>query len=76
MTLAANIALCRPTGKFSQNRSSKHIGIKHEEIMEIIIQVGHYAGWPTIANAVRQYTEVLEEDEQIKKGKKRKPTLV
>jgi len=76
VTLATNIALCRPTGNFSHYRSSKHIGIKHEEIMEIIIQVGHYAGWPTIANAVRQYTEVMEEDRQIKKGKKRKPTLV
>jgi 4-carboxymuconolactone decarboxylase len=76
VTLATNIALCRPTGNFSHYRSSKHIGIKHEEIMEIIIQVGHYAGWPTIANAVRQYTEVLEEDELIKKGKRRTPKLV
>jgi len=75
-TLAANIALCRPTGNFSHYRSSKHIGITHEEIMEIIIQVGHYAGWPTIANAVRQYTEVLEEDELIRKGKRRAPKLV
>ena len=76
VTLAANIALCRPTGNFSHYRSSKHIGITHEEIMEIIIQVGHYAGWPTIANAVRQYTEVLEEDELIRKGKRRAPKLV
>jgi hypothetical protein len=42
----------------------------------VIIQVGHYAGWPTISNAVRQYTAVLEEDEAIKQGKKKKPTLV
>ena len=76
VTLATNIALCRPTGNFSHYRSSKHIGITHEEIMEIIIQVGHYAGWPTIANAVRQYTEVLEEDELIRKGKRKDPKLV
>jgi 4-carboxymuconolactone decarboxylase len=76
VTLAANIALARPTGNYSHYRSSKHIGITHEEICEVMIQVGHYAGWPTIANAVRQYTAVLEEDELIKKGKKRKSTLV
>ena len=76
VTLAANIALARPTGNYSHYRSSKHIGITHEEICEVMIQVGHYAGWPVIANAVRQYTAVLEEDELIKKGKKRKSTLV
>lgn len=76
VTLAANIALCRPTGNYSHYRSSKHIGISHDEICEVIIQVGAYAGWPTMANAVRQYGAVLEEDELIKKGKKRKSTLV
>src|SRR5690348_14126899 len=44
VTLAANIALARPSGNHSHYRSSKHIGITHEEIMEVIIQVGHYAG--------------------------------
>ena len=76
ITLAANIALCRPTGNYSHYRSAKHIGISHKEICELIIQVGAYAGWPTMANAVRQYSAVLEEDELIKKGKKRKSTLV
>lgn len=76
VTLAANIALARPTGNYSHYRSAKHIGITHDEICEVIIQVGHYAGWPTISNAVRQYTAVLEEDEAIKQGKKKKPTLV
>jgi 4-carboxymuconolactone decarboxylase len=76
VTLAANIALCRPTGNYSHYRSAKHIGISHEEICELIIQVGAYAGWPTMSNAVRQYTAVLEEDKAIKKGKKKRPTLV
>ena len=76
VTLAANIALCRPTGNYSHYRSAEHIGITREEICEVIIQVGHYAGWPTISNAVRQYTAVLEEDEAIKKGKKKKRSLV
>jgi 4-carboxymuconolactone decarboxylase len=76
VTLAANIALARPTGNYSHYRSADHIGITKEEICEVIIQVGHYAGWPTISNAVRQYTAVLEEDKAIKQGKKKKPTLV
>jgi 4-carboxymuconolactone decarboxylase len=76
VTLAANIALARPTGNYSHYRSAEHIGITREEICEVIIQVGHYAGWPTISNAVRQYTAVLEEEEEIRKGKKKKRSLV
>jgi 4-carboxymuconolactone decarboxylase len=63
ITLAANIAMSRPTGNHSHYRSSKHIGITHEEIMEVIIQVGAYTGWPCMAHAVHQYGEVLKEDE-------------
>ncbi|HSQ03545.1 MAG TPA: carboxymuconolactone decarboxylase family protein [Burkholderiales bacterium] len=77
ITLAANIALVRPTGNYSHYRSAMHIGIKKEEICELILQVGHYAGWPAISNAVRQFTAVLEEEADRKKGKKkRKPLLV
>jgi 4-carboxymuconolactone decarboxylase len=69
ITLAANIALARPHGTHSHYRSAKHIGITKEEIMEIIIHVGHYAGWPAIAHAVLQYDEVLKEDAaKAKKG--------
>ena len=76
VTLAANIALARPTGNYSHYRSAEHIGITREEIMEVIIQVGHYAGWPTISNAVRQYTAVIQEEEDIKAGRKNKRELV
>jgi 4-carboxymuconolactone decarboxylase len=76
VTLAANIALARPNGNHSHYRSSEHIGITRKEIIEVIIQVGHYAGWPTISNAVRQYTEVIEEEDDIKKGRKKKRELV
>tara|TARA_B100000315_G_C14440897_1_gene524626 strand:+ start:413 stop:832 length:420 start_codon:yes stop_codon:yes gene_type:complete len=63
ITLAANIALCRPTGNHSHYRSAQHIGITREEIMEVIIQTGAYSGWPTMAHATHQFTEVIEEDE-------------
>ena len=62
ITLAANIALCRPTGNHSHYRSAQHLGITKEEIMEVIIQTGAYSGWPTMAHATHQFTEVLEED--------------
>ena len=76
VTLAANIALARPNGNHSHYRSSEHIGITRKEIIEVIIQVGHYAGWPTISNAVRQYSEVIQEEDDIKKGRKKKRELV
>lgn len=76
VTLAANIAMARPTGNHSHYRSSEHLGITREEIIEVIIQVGHYCGWPTISNAVRQYSAVIEEEEAIKAGKKTKRDLI
>ena len=76
ITLAANIACARPSGNFSHYRSALHIGITQKEICELIIQVGHYAGWPTLSLAVRQFTAVLKELDEIKKGKKRKPELI
>lgn len=62
ITLAANIAMARPSGNHSHYRSAKHIGISREEIVEVMIHVGHYTGWPTIALAVEQYMQVLQED--------------
>lgn len=68
ITLATNIALARPVGNHSHYRSAMKLGISKEQIMELIIQVGHYAGWPTIALAARQFAEVLKEDAARDKG--------
>ena len=77
VTLAANIAMARPTGNHSHYLSSMHLGITKREICEVMIQVGHYAGWPTLSNAVRQFTEILEEQKQAKKlGKKFRSKLL
>lgn len=76
VTLAANIALARPSGNYSHYRSAMHIGITKREICEVILQVGHYAGWPTLSHAVRQFTEVLKEQADLKKGRKRRKLLV
>lgn len=75
VTLASNIALARPHGTHSHYRSAKHLGFTHEEIMEVMIQVGMYAGWPAVAHAIIQYEEVLKEDaakEKASKGKAKK----
>jgi len=76
VTLAANIALARSSGNYSHYLSAMHLGITREEIYEIMIQVGHYAGWPAMTHAVRQFAAVLEERELIRKGKKKKSTLL
>jgi 4-carboxymuconolactone decarboxylase len=71
VTLAANIAMARPSGTHSHYRSAKKVGLTHEEIIEIMIQVGAYAGWPAMAHANRQYREVLAEEKAAGKGKKK-----
>lgn len=65
-TMAAGIAMARPHGMPMHYKNAKKLGITHEQIMELIIHVGHYAGWPTMAHAVRQYSEVLDEEGVIK----------
>ena len=59
ITLAAGVALARTSGNHSHYHSALHIGITREEIIELIIHVGHYAGWPTIGLAMRQLKKVI-----------------
>jgi 4-carboxymuconolactone decarboxylase len=66
ITLAANVAMSRPTGMHSHFRSAKKLGLTHEQIMEVIIHVAMYTGWPCISHAVKQYIEVLQEDSKAK----------
>jgi len=72
VTLAANIACVRPSGNHSHYRSAQHIGITKQEICEVILQVGHYAGWPALSHATRQFTELLEEDAKTNRKKEKK----
>ena len=70
VTLAANIAMARPTGNHSHYLSSMHLGITKREIIEVMIQVGHYTGWPTLSNSVRQFAEILAEKKKMDAAKK------
>ena len=77
VTLAANIAMARPTGNHSHYLSSLRLGISKRQIIEVMIQVGHYTGWPTLSNAVRQFTDILEEQKKMKRlGKRYKSKLL
>ena len=70
VTLAANIAMARPTGNHSHYLSAMRLGITRRQIIEVMIQVGHYCGWPTLSNAVRQFTDILEEEKERKKARR------
>lgn len=71
VTLAAAVALAHPTGVGTPAhcRSALHLGFTKEQIMEIIIHVGMYAGWPAMIHAFSQFAEVLKEDEAKAKDK-------
>ena len=68
ITLAANIATARPNGTQLHYKSAKAVGITHEEIMELIIHVGMYGGWPTMSLACKQYAEALANEKAAEIG--------
>jgi len=70
ITIAVNMALGRHTGNIGHFRSAKHIGVSKEEILELIMHVGMYAGWGTMGGALRQYSQVLEEEAVAQKKKR------
>jgi len=67
ITIAVNMALMRPTGNISHYRSAQHVGVSKEEILELILHVGMYAGWGAISPALTQFKNVLEEDAAAEK---------
>jgi 4-carboxymuconolactone decarboxylase len=76
ITLAVNIGLCRPRGTPPHFRSALHLGFTKDEIMEIIIHAGTYAGWSAMGNAAHQFKDVLDElarEGRLPKGLAKKP---
>ena len=63
VTLAALIALARPVGPIPHFKHAAHLGITKEQILEVIMQVGHYAGWNAAVHAIFQFNDTLEEDD-------------
>lgn len=62
VTLGTFLALARPAGMPNHFRGAKNLGLSREQIVEVMIQVAHYAGWPTLAHGLGIYLKVLEED--------------
>src|SRR5262245_3628194 len=72
ITIATNMAMGRPQSNIPHFRSALHIGMPKEEILELIMHVGMYAGWGTMGYALEQFKKVLEEREAAGKEKKKK----
>jgi 4-carboxymuconolactone decarboxylase len=72
-TIAALIALGNAVLQLKVHiRSALNVGVSRREIIEIIIQMAVYAGFPAALNAIRAAKEVFEEvdREQKEKGTK------
>ncbi|MFC1909212.1 carboxymuconolactone decarboxylase family protein [Chloroflexota bacterium] len=67
VTMSTIMALARPVGLRPHLVHATHIGISKEEIMEVILQVGHYAGWPTAVHALFQLNETLAAEDSDSK---------
>ena len=75
VTLGVNIALVRPRGTPPHFRSALSLGFTKEQIMEVIIQAGAYAGWSAMGNAAHQFAEVLKDlEKERRKSRARKRT--
>ncbi|MBI2847701.1 MAG: carboxymuconolactone decarboxylase family protein [Chloroflexi bacterium] len=61
ITIASIISLGNPGGGLKAHlRNAANVGVKREEILEIIMHVAHYAGWPAATDALNQYYEVFK----------------
>ena len=67
ITIASIVAHGRP-GAVSHFRSAMNSGISKEQLMELIIHVGAYAGWPVMTPAVMQFNEAMAENAKAKKA--------
>jgi len=69
ITMAAIIAQGRPMGVATHFASAIKNGISKETIMELIIHVSAYAGWPVISHSIITFNQAMEELEAEKKAK-------
>ncbi len=62
ITMVALTVLGKPEELKGHMGYALNIGITKEEILEMIMHVAHYAGWPTGVNALRVAKEVFREE--------------
>lgn len=61
ITMVALIVLAKPDELKGHMGYALNIGISKEEILEMIMHVAHYAGWPAGVNALRVAKEVFKD---------------
>jgi 4-carboxymuconolactone decarboxylase len=61
VTLSVLLAVDADRGSMNHIRYAHNVGITEEEMREIIIQVGFYAGWPKGAHAMARFHRILNE---------------
>ena len=66
VTLSVLLAVDADRGSMNHLRYAHNLGITEEEIRELIIQVGFYAGWPKGAHAMARFTKILSEKVKTK----------
>lgn len=59
ITVAVLTALARTEELKGHMKYALNIGLSREEILEVLMHVAHYAGWPTGVSAVRAAKEVF-----------------
>lgn len=63
ITVAALIVLGRENELRIHLRGALRVGISREQILEMILQLAHYGGWPIAVSATRVANEVFKEAE-------------
>jgi len=61
VTLSVLLAVDADRGSMNHLRHAHNLGITEEEMREIIIHVGYYAGWPKGAHAMARFSRILDE---------------
>jgi 4-carboxymuconolactone decarboxylase len=64
ITVAALIALGRENELRIHLRGALRVGVTREQILEMILHLAHYGGWPIAAGAARVAGEVFKEQEE------------
>ncbi len=70
VTISVLLAVDADRGSMNHLRYARNLGITEEQMREIIIQVGYYAGWPKGAHAMARFTHILNDP---KSGWKKPP---
>jgi 4-carboxymuconolactone decarboxylase len=61
VTLSVLLAVDADRGSMNHIRFARNVGITEEQMREIIIQVGYYAGWPKGAHAMARFFHILND---------------